>query len=164
MEFAAHVVRYGTQFQGWVFDSTGAGVKQLINPGDANIDFPGNSLGVRTDKLGANPLAQVHLAPNPFTPNADGVNDAAEFRFQLHDISVQRLLTIDIYDLAGLRVRQLERQGAIRGVFDQEANVPMWDGRNDQGEQVPPGHYIYRISLDTDEESESRIGTISLIY
>ena len=164
VEFDVHVVRYGTQFQGWVFDSEGSGVKQLIDPGDANVDFPGNSLGVRTDELGSNPLAQVRIAPNPFTPNGDGVNDRAEFRFQLHDVSVGRELTIDIYDLAGARVRRLQQQQVIRGLFDESTVVPEWDGRDDGGQQLPPGHYIYRISLDTDEETESRLGTISLVY
>ena len=164
VEFDVHVVRYGTQFQGWVFDSESNGVKQLIDPGDANVDFPGNSLGVRTDELGANPLAQVRIAPNPFTPNGDGINDAAEFRFQLYDVSVQRELTIDIYDLAGRRIRRLERLNVIRGLFDQGADVPEWDGRDDEGQQVAPGNYIYRISLDTDEEIGNRTGTISLVY
>ncbi|MYF93617.1 MAG: hypothetical protein F4184_16550 [Gemmatimonadetes bacterium] len=164
VEFAAHVVRYGTQFQGWVFDSESDGVKQLIDPGDANVDFPGNSLGVRTDELGSNPLAQVRVAPNPFTPNGDGLNDAAEFRFQLHDVSVQRDLIVGIYDLAGQPVRQLKHLSAIRGLFDRGAAVPVWDGRDDAGQPVPPGHYIYRISLDTDAETASRVGTISLVY
>ena len=164
VEFAAHVVRYGTQFQGWVFDSESDGVKQLIDPGNANIDFPGNSLGVRTDELGSNPLAQVRVAPNPFTPNGDGLNDAAEFRFQLHDVSVQRDLIVGIYDLAGRPVRQLKHLSAIRGLFDRGAAVPVWDGRDDAGQPVPPGHYIYRISLDTDAETASRVGTISLVY
>ncbi len=164
VEFDVHVVRYGTQFQGWVFDSEGNGVKQLIDPGDANVDFPGNSLGVRTDKLGTNPLAGVRIAPNPFTPNGDGINERAEFRFQLHDVSVRRELIIDIYDLAGQRVRRLEQQSVIRGLFDQGNEVPEWDGRADDGHQVPPGHYIYRISLDTDEETEDLIGTLSLVY
>lgn len=164
VEFDVHVVRYGTQFQGWVFDSESNGVKQLIDPGDANIDFPGNSLGVRTDELGSNPLAQVRIAPNPFTPNGDGVNDAAEFRFQLYDVSVQRELSIDIYDLAGRRVRKLQRLNVIRGLFDQGADVPAWDGRDDQGQILAPGQYIYRISLDTDEEIGNRVGTISLAY
>ena len=164
VEFDVHVVRYGTQFQGWVFDSEGSGVKQLIDPGDANVDFPGNSLGVRTDKLGTNPLAGVRIAPNPFTPNGDGINERAEFRFQLHDVSVRRELIIDIYDLAGQRVRRLEQQSVIRGLFDQGNEVPEWDGRADDGQQVPPGHYIYRISLDTDEETEDLVGTLSLVY
>ncbi len=164
VEFDVHVVRYGTQFQGWVFDSESNGVKQLIDPGDANVDFPGNSLGVRTDELGANPLAQVRIAPNPFTPNGDGINDAAEFRFQLYDVSVQRELTIDIYDLAGRRIRRLERLNVIRGLFDQGTDVPEWDGRDDEGQQVAPGNYIYRISLDTDEDIGNRTGAISLVY
>jgi flagellar hook assembly protein FlgD len=77
---------------------------------------------------------------------------------------VQRELTIDIYDLAGRRIRRLERLNVIRGLFDQGPDVPEWDGRDDEGEQVAPGNYIYRISLDTDEEIGNRTGTISLVY
>ena len=58
----------------------------------------------------------------------------------------------------------LEQQSVIRGLFDQGNEVPKWDGRADDGQQVPPGHYIYRISLDTDEETEDLVGTLSLVY
>ena len=77
---------------------------------------------------------------------------------------MQRDLIVGIYDLAGRPVRQLEHLSAIRGLFDRGAAVPVWDGRDDAGQPVPPGHYIYRISLDTDAETASRVGTISLVY
>jgi hypothetical protein len=164
VEFDVHVVRYGTQFHGWVFDSQGSGVKQLIEAGDANIDFPGNALGVRTDDLGSGALAQVEVAPNPFTPNADGINDEIFFRFQLHDLSEPRELKVVIYDLSGRQVRQLKQQEVIRGLFDSDAEAPVWDGLDDGGAPVPPGHYIYRISLDADEETDEQTGAISVVY
>ena len=164
VEFDANVVRYGTQFQGWVFDSKSDGVKQLIEPGDANINFPGNSLGVRTEDVGSTPLGKIAIKPNPFTPNNDGINDVVNFRFQLHDVSVPRELKIAIYDLAGRPVRHLEQLGVIRGLFIQGDQVPTWDGRNDQGIIVPPGHYFYRIALDADEATNAQVGTISVAY
>ena len=63
VEFDARVVRYGTEFQGWIFDSQGTGVKQLIEPGDATVDFPGNALGVRPAGLGDALLTQVSVFP-----------------------------------------------------------------------------------------------------
>lgn len=79
-------------------------------------------------------------------------------------MSVQRTLTVGIYDLAGRPVRQLKPQSAIRGLFDRGGAVPAWDGRDAAGQPVPPGHYVYRVSLDTDAETASRVGTISLAY
>ena len=164
VEFDSRVVRYGTEFQGWIFDSQGTGVKQLIEPGDATVDFPGNALGVRTAGLGADLLTEVSVLPNPFTPNGDGINDVARFQFQLHEVSIPRALTLRLYDLSGRLVRQLDRQSAIRGLFGERPDDPVWDGLDQGGALVAPGIYFYRISLDTDEGTEEKLGTISVAY
>ena len=164
VEFDTRVVRYGTEFQGWIFDSQDSGVKQLIEPGDATVDFPGNALGVRTAGLGSDLLTQVSVFPNPFTPNGDGINDAARFQFQLHEVSAPRDLRLRLYDLSGRLVRQLDRQSAIRGLFGERPEDPVWDGLDEGGALVSPGIYFYRISLDTDEGAEEKGGTISVAY
>ena len=164
VEFDTRVVRYGTEFQGWIFDSAGSGVKQLIEPGDATVDFPGNALGVRTVGLGAGLLTRVAVFPNPFTPNGDGLNDVARFQFQLHEVSSPRKLRVRLYDLSGRLVRQLDQQSAIRGLFGKRAEDPVWDGRDEGGGRVAPGIYLYRISLDTDERAVEKLGTISVAY
>ena len=164
VEFDTRVVRYGTEFQGWIFDSQGSDVKQLIEPGDATVDFPGNALGVRTTGLGADLLTEVSVFPNPFTPNGDGINDVARFQFQLHEVSVPRTLTLRLYDLSGRLVRQLDRQSAIRGLFGERPEDPVWDALDQGGRLVAPGIYFYRIALDTDEGTEEKLGTISVAY
>ena len=164
VEFDARVVRYGTEFQGWIFDSQGTGVKQLIEPGDATVDFPGNALGVRSAGLGDALLTQVSVFPNPFTPNGDGLNDVARFQFQLHEVSAPRDLRLRVYDVSGRLVRQLDRQLAIRGLFGQGVEDPVWDGLDEGGGLVAPGIYLYRISLDTDEGTQEKLGTISVAY
>ena len=164
VEFDARVVRYGTEFQGWIFDSEGTGVKQLIEPGDATVDFPGNALGVRSAGLGDELLTRVSIFPNPFTPNGDGLNDVARFQFQLHEVSAPRDLRLRLYDVSGRLVRQLDRQLAIRGLFGEGVEDPVWDGLDEGGGLVAPGIYLYRISLDTDEGRKEKVGTISVAY
>ena len=162
--FDVRVVRYGTEFQGWVFDSEANGVKQLIDAGDATVDFPGNALGVRTRDLGAGLLSEVSVFPNPFTPNGDDINDRARFQFQVHEVTAPRPLQLSIYDLSGLRVRQLDQQLAIRGVFGEAAEDPSWDGLDDGGRRVAPGLYLYRIALEADKADEETLGIISVVY
>ena len=162
--FEAHVVRYGTQFQGWVFNSQIQGVKQLIEPGDATVAYPGNTLDVRTEDLGAALLAEIAVFPNPFTPNGDGVNDEAHFQFQLHEVSAARDLQLSIYDISGRMVRQLDRQSAIRGLFGERPGDPVWDGLDEGGRKVAPGIYLYQISVEADTGKEAEMGTISVVY
>ena len=164
VDFDAHVIRYGTEFQGWVFNSQLNGVKQLIEAGDANVNFPGNALGVRTEGLGEELLTQVVVHPNPFTPNGDGINEEARFHFQLHEVSAPRDLMVSIYDLSGRQVRQLHQEEAIRGLFGERSEDPSWDGQDNNGNRVAPGVYLYRISLDTDVDQREKVGTIVVVY
>ena len=66
--------------------------------------------------------------------------------------------------MSGRLVRQLDRQWAIRGLFGQGAEDPVWDGLDAGGDLVAPGIYLYRISLDTDEGAQEKLGTISVAY
>ena len=39
-----------------------------------------------------------------------------------------------------------------------------WDGRDDQGELVGPGLYIYRVVVEAGSGSEERLGHIAVAY
>jgi hypothetical protein len=73
-------------------------------------------------------------------------------------------LTLRLYDLSGRLVRQLDRQSAIRGLFGERPEDPVWDGLDQGGSLVAPGIYFYRIALDTDEGTEEKLGTVSVAY
>ena len=164
VEFDSQVVRYGTRFDGWIFDSEGAGVRQQVIEGDATVDYPGNILGVRTSDLGASPLAVVRAWPNPFSPNGDGINDVAHLQFRVHELTVPRRLTVDIHDLSGRLVRRLEERHVRRGLSGRSIPAPEWDGRDDGGRMVPPGLYIFRIHLETDASTRDHSGAIAVAY
>ena len=164
VEFDTRVVRYGTEFTGWVFDSNSTGVKQLIDPGEANLAYPGNALGVRTDNVGTGLIVAVEIGPSPFTPNGDGINDVVSFRFQIHELSAPRVLDLTVFDLSGRVVRRLSVGEVVRGVFGGSAGSLQWDGRDDDGRLVPAGVYLYRIALEADAGEEEQLGTLAVAY
>ncbi|HEV8539360.1 MAG TPA: FlgD immunoglobulin-like domain containing protein [Bacteroidota bacterium] len=68
--------------------------------------------------------------PNPFNPGT-------QIRYQLSGRSGVRL---EIFDIAGRRVRSLVDAVQLTGVY-----TFTWDGRNDAGTEVASGMYIYRL-------------------
>jgi hypothetical protein len=161
--FDTQVVFYGTEFRSWIFDSRSNGVKQLIALGDADPDSPGDGLSVRTEfKEGL--LADLAVLPNPFTPNGDGINDRVRFAFQLHGVTAPRVLSVQIYDMAGQLIRGLGVREVVRGAFETEADAPVWDGLNGRGQNVPPGIYVYKMVLNADRGKEKHLGTIAVVY
>ena len=95
------VVRYGTEFKGWVFDAGTEEAPQLAKAGDATFEYAGNTLAVATTALGGSPLVSVEVTPNPFTPNKDGVNDVVVFSYSLLNLTRRAEVSIALYDLSG---------------------------------------------------------------
>lgn len=162
--FDVPVVLYGTEFRGWVFDSQAYEVKQLVVPGDADIEFEGDALGVRTEGVEEGVLSRVKVSPNPFTPNGDGINEVARFFFAVYQVSAPRALSLHLYDMAGRHVREVGPVAVIRGEFGEQLEGPVWDGRDEGGRKVPPGIYLYRLFLEVDQGEAEQLGTVSVAY
>ena len=76
-----------------------------------------------------NELAQNY--PNPFNPNT-----SIEF-----EIAEEDEVFLAVYDLAGRRVRALAHRR-----FDGGRHSVNWDGRDDSGNTVASGTYLYRMT------------------
>ena len=100
--------------------------------------------GMATTTLGTLTLTAVKC--RIFTPNGDGFNDKARFEF---DNPEQLPITGTVYDLTGARV------GNLKPGSDPTA-VMLWDGKDDDGQTVAGGIYIYQITF----EGKTATGTV----
>jgi len=74
--------------------------------------------------------------PNPFNPETWIAYELAE------DVNV----SIQIYDTTGRLVRALDLGHRPAGYYVDRAKAAYWDGRNDAGERVASGLYLYRLN------------------
>ena len=160
IDFDARVLRSGAAFEVRVFDSTQPlAVRQKVAPGDANDLVEGNTLSVSTT-ANAELLLRTEVSPAVITPNGDRVNDLARISYDLLEIIGDAEVSIEISDLSGRVVRQVYEGQDLVGNYARE-----WDGRNDAGQAVPPGIYLYRIKVDNDQDREAvRLGLVNVAY
>ena len=156
VSFVVPVLRFGTEFSGWVFDSNDPDqIKQQIRPGNATFRFSGDALAVNTP-VGGRLLVDIAVTSNPLTPNGDGLNETLEIAYKLREVTASRPVRLAIYNLAGQLVVELPPITARSGEF-----VHRWNGRDAAQQLVPPGTYIWRLQL---EEKEERAGILAVAY
>jgi hypothetical protein len=84
---------------------------------------------------------KTYAAPNPFAPN----NEVTRIFYKSGKASSK--ITIKIFDFGMNPVRTVI-QNAIRN--NPEELFTIWDGKNNNGNQVANGVYFYRIEIDSD--------------
>ena len=160
--FRSKLFRGSEEFTSSVWNDQGdPGVESIPQPaedGDATPDIATNALLVVADEIDQIVKAP-HITPNPFTPNGDGINDEVTFSFDLFLVLNQVEVQLEIYDLSGRRIAQIQTDDSTAGSLQVE-----WDGRDSQGQVAPPGIYLYRLAIDLDNTSAERSGTLSLAY
>ena len=149
LRVAAALYGPSTQLQVAVRNSTVDAPWQEAGEGDVTALRPASSLVIFAEDTGKL-VDDIAIAPNPFTPNGDGVNDAAQIRFSLFKVSTTRAVAVRLYTLAGDPVRRLDIE-TVSG----EQKID-WDGRDDGGNLVPPGLYLCQIDVSADAAEGSR--------
>jgi hypothetical protein len=106
-----------------------------------------NSVSVAfSDKL------RLNIEPNPFSPDGDGFEDQAVFRYTL---PIESNLTIKIYDLKGRLIKTLiEDEPCVSGELT-------WDGKDDDGKTARIG--IYVVWAEAAGNSHSQIKTTVVV-
>jgi len=156
--FRSVVLRYGTEFSGWVYDSESEEVYQLVGSGDASDRYDGDELSVRMS-LGESLIRSVELSGEVFSPNGDGINDALEIRFDVLKLTGDVPIEVGVYDLGGRKVREVYRELGRNGKYE-----VAWDGMDGEGKVVLPGMYVYRISVESDMEDKVHSAAIAVVY
>ncbi|MBI2505871.1 MAG: hypothetical protein HYW07_21870 [Candidatus Latescibacteria bacterium] len=142
-----------------------SGAWQRVDPGDASPAIAGNTTTLvgafRSEAL----IDEVQVEPALFTPNGDGINEQAVFRFKVVRVGDNSPIQVRLYDLGGRLVRVLAEQRSLStGLY-----AIGWDGRDAEGRLVSPGVYCARLSIDTEVEGarvgrENILKVVSLAY
>lgn len=150
-------------------------VSNKVNNNYQQLDSPLNNgiqgWSVVTTGVPEKLIVNSKVAPNPFTPNGDGINDETKITFFLGNIAEPktligketRNLQIKVYDLTGRFIKNLINEMTASSAFVAENSVS-WDGRDESGSLVRPGVYIYQIFIDSDNGGEYLSKTVVVSY
>ena len=100
------------------------------NPSESSIDFV-------VQKKKDIELSHVLNYPNPFTTNT-------QFYFEHNQVCNQLEVSIQVLTISGRLVKTIHEHVGLQG-FRSEGIV--WDGRDDFGDKLAKGVYVYRISV-----------------
>jgi hypothetical protein len=97
-------------------------------------------------------VRDVYNYPNPFSSNT-------AFTFQ-QNLSQPIDVKIKVYTIAGRMIREIERQN-----INEKFVTVDWDGRDQDGDEIANGTYLYKIIIKTidGEHSQSVLGKLAVI-
>jgi len=117
-------------------------------------------------------LDRVKVIPKVFTPNNDGTNDFTVIEFTLLKIPAD--IKILVYDTKGSLVTKIFDEKLDSGFYyvkdklnaaNQARTMPgYWDGKDEDGDLVSPGVYLYQVIADTDDGEKIESGTVVVAY
>ena len=158
LRFAAQVFQQSTPFVLFIQDvRTADASRQRVDPGDATGQVA-SSTNVVSLPVARDLLRNVVFDTALLTPNGDGINDVLAVRADVINMLEPRPWHLRLYDLAGHAL--VERSQAVTaGAWDFT-----WNGRDQAGQQVPPGLYVLELHLEGDAQQQRVRRVISVVY
>jgi len=163
LDFEGTVFSLGGQLRAFVrqADANGDGTWQRVDPEPQNP----TSLHVVAIAKSRELLSDLQILPPVVTPNDDGVNEEAMIDFAVFLANLDNAVEVSIHDLSGHLVRTIRQQRASSAG---RYAIP-WNGRDDDGELVPPGVYTVLVTVDAstqgaDVSGKSLLSTIAVTY
>ena len=155
IDFSSVIYLNGTVFEASVVHSSAPDSPQRVDAGDATELVRSEEMTVFVP-VEERVIGDVEIAPDPFTPNGDGINDEVYIGFSVFKVYVSVPVWVEIGDLNGRRIRRIERQRETSsGRYSIE-----WDGRDEESGRVRPGVYVVRIGV----EDEVVMRTVRVVY
>ena len=159
IDFTSTIYRQRTPFTAFLASGRDEGrIRQQVDVGDATSDIASEQVAVSLP-VGPGLVEGLSLSTPVVTPNGDGVADELQVDFALLQILQPRGVPVALFDLAGRTVRVLHDQPQIAGPI-----ALSWDGTDGAGHLLPAGHYILRIEVQGDTQTEGVTRLIALAY
>ena len=166
IKFRGRVLLYSTLFRGQAVLSSQAGSIQRISAG--NADFlgegdlpPASGITVLSPDINKGDLfGSFAIEPGVFTPNGDDINDAATIGYDILAVTRPTAVEVHVFDLSGRLVKPLYSGTDLSGHYDGLS----WDGRDADGNRVPPGLYLVSLAVDGDARRTRRVHTVGVAY
>ena len=93
------------------------------------------------------------------TPNGDGRNDTVGLGYDLLELTGPASVEVAVWDLSGRLVRRVYEGWDGVGAYER-----VWDGRDALGRLVPPGLYLYRVSVEADHQTVEAVKSLQVAY
>lgn len=103
------------------------------NSSEATLDF----IVIKEEEIGISHLLNY---PNPFTTNTD-------FFFEHNQVCNQMQVKVEVFTVSGKLVKTIFETVHSDGFRSEGIN---WDGRDDFGDKLAKGVYVYRLSIETE--------------
>ena len=149
---------------------------RLFAPGSSDVlngaenTSGGRSWSVRATDVTGPLLSEVDVNPSVFSPNNDNNFDGTVVEFTLARVSEPQTIDISILDLSGRVVRSIKPK-LIGGQYLRPAAANRvtqapgyWNGKDDEGNTVPPGIYLVRVKARFDRGDETRVRPVAVAY
>ena len=145
-EVAAAPMRFGNPWRGTLQDILSDGIVHrhvaaaLADAKHLAVDDRLLGFLQRLAEMAAIPETTALLPnyPNPFNPET----------WIPYHLAMDANVTLTIYDIRGVSVRQLVLGHQPAGVYESRRRAAYWDGRNQLGEKVASGLYFYTLTAD----------------
>ena len=131
----------------------------------------GRSWTVRAGEVRGALLSSIRVNPTVFSPNNDTRNDNTVVEFTLSRVSEPQDIQISILDLSGRLIRDLDSGFLTGGQYlrppgglDATAEPGYWNGKDNEGNTVPPGIYLVRVKAVLEREAEVRVRPVAVAY
>ena len=154
--FRQAVLEHSTPIRAWlVRDETV--LEQPVAAGNANDLVTTNQIIVYS--ANPEPGLKVELSSPVVTPNGDQVNDDIRIDYSLIQFAADVDVHVEIFDLAGRRVRELVATKAAAGDFSTR-----WNGRYEDDSPVPPGMYVCQFRVEATARDFTMIRLLGVAY
>lgn len=157
IDFRTTIFDDNTLFETVVIDSRDAEQGQPVE-----ASFAGATIVRLIESSGL--LPEVAVNPPVFTPNGDGANDEVRIEFLVNRLNSVRPVTVDIFDVAGRLVVELDAREIHDRTGKSGRYVAVWQGLDSSGRLLPPGIYLCRVDVDAQQDPETALRTVGIAY